>query len=66
VHFEGKAVAKVDLNNINSELVGKSRDQANEILRNKADVERIEITLAPSWQKNFPWFKEKIEVRVAE
>jgi len=65
VHFEGKAVFNVDLQNIGPELVSKSQSQVNEILRSKAEIDRVDITLAPSWQKNFPLFANKIKVSVA-
>ena len=62
VHFEGQAVFNVDLQNIAPELVGKSQSQVNEILRSKAAIDRVDITLAPSWQKYFPFFADKIQV----
>jgi hypothetical protein len=66
VHFEGKAVKEVNLENVKSELVGKSKEEANDILRDKADIDKIEMTLAPAWQKNFPWFAQKIDIKVVE
>jgi hypothetical protein len=65
VHYEGQAVYDLDLPDLSPELVGKSRNQANEILRSKAEIDRVDITLAPVWQKNFPWFASKIDVHVA-
>ena len=65
VHFEGQAVFSVDLQNIAPELVGKSQSQVNEILRSKAAIGRVDITLAPSWQKLFPFFASKIQVSTA-
>jgi hypothetical protein len=62
VHFEGQAVYNVDLHNIAPELVGKSQSQVNEILRSKAEIDRVDITLAPSWQKYFPFFVSKIQI----
>ncbi len=62
VHFEGQAVYNVDLHNIAPELVGKSQSQVNEILRSKAEIDRVDITLAPSWQKYFPFFASKIQI----
>jgi hypothetical protein len=62
VHFEGQAVFNVNLQNIAPELVGKSLSQVNEILRSKAEIDRVDITLAPSWQKYFPFFVNKIQV----
>jgi hypothetical protein len=62
VHFEGQAVYNVDLQNIAPQLVGKSQSQVNDILMSKAQIDRVDITLAPSWQKNFPFFASKIHV----
>lgn len=64
VHFEGRALYDLNLNSVESELVGKSQNEAYEILRSKAEIDRVEITLAPSWQKNFPLFANKIKVEV--
>ncbi len=64
VHYESKAVYDLDLGDIKSQLVGKSRQQANEILKSNQQIEQIDITIAPSWQNSFPWFAREIEVRV--
>lgn len=66
VHFEGKAVPSLDFNDVARQLVGKSQNQVNEILRSKAEIEKIEITLAPTWQKRFPLFASKINVGLAK
>jgi hypothetical protein len=62
VHFEGQAVFNIDLQNIAPQLAGKSQPQVNEILRSKAAIDRVDITLAPSWQKYFPFFSNKIQI----
>lgn len=62
VHFEGHASFNLDLQNIAPELAGKSQSQVNEILRSKAAIDRVDIILAPSWQKYFPFFVNKISV----
>lgn len=66
VHFEGQAVFNVDLPNITPELVGKSQSEVYEILRSKAEIEKVEITLAPSWQKTFPLFVSKIKLNIEQ
>jgi len=63
-HFEGQAVYNVDLQNIVPQLEGKSQTQVNEILQSKAAIQRVDIILAPSWQKNFPFFAGKINVSI--
>ncbi|MCL5666977.1 MAG: hypothetical protein M1383_04380 [Patescibacteria group bacterium] len=65
-HFEGQAVMNISLNGLASELAGKNKTQANEILRSKADIDRIEMTVAPSWQNTLPWLKSKITVKTGD
>ncbi len=65
-HFEGQAVFNLDLPYLAPELVGKTKDQVNGILRSKAEIDRVDITLAPSWQKTFPMFARQIKVSVGE
>lgn len=65
VHFQGRAIFDLNLPDISGELVGKSQADANEILRSKAEIDKVEITLAPSWQKNFPLFASKIKINIA-
>jgi hypothetical protein len=62
VHFEGKAVMKLDLKGLAAGLAGKSKSQVNEILKSRPEIEKIDIILAPAWQQNFPWFSQKISV----
>ncbi len=64
VHFEGQAVYEVNLAGVATELTGKSQNEANEILRSKAEIDKVEITIAPAWQKNFPLFAGKIKINI--
>ena len=64
-HFEGKVIYDVNLPYLAPQLVGKTKNQVDEILRSKAEIDKVEITLAPSWEKKFPWFASKISVKVA-
>ncbi len=66
VHFEGQAVYDLDLSSVEGELVGKSQNEVYEILRSKAEIDKVEITVAPSWQKNFPLFSNKINLSIAK
>lgn len=65
VHFEGKAVYSINLAGFASQLTGKTQTEVNELLRSKADIDKVEITLAPAWQKNFPLFAGKIGLTIA-
>jgi hypothetical protein len=60
VHFEDKAVYEVNLDNTASQLVGKGPEEVNEILNSKTEIEKIDVSLSPFWQKSFPYFKQKI------
>ncbi len=66
VHFEAKSVSRLNLNSLKPELKGKSLNQVNEILESKPEIDRIDVHLAPFWQKNFPWFSSKITIETAE
>ncbi len=66
VHFEGQAVYNIDLKNIAPELVGKTQSEVNEILRSKAEIDRVDIILAPAWQTKFPKFASKINVTIGK
>jgi hypothetical protein len=66
VHFEGNAVMNINLDDITSELVNKNSTQVNDILLSKAAIDKVEITLAPTWQKTFPFFASKIHVYVVK
>ena len=63
-HFQGKAVYNLDLKGVTPEMVGKSQAQVNDILNKRGEIEKVEITLAPVWQKNFPWLASKINLIV--
>jgi hypothetical protein len=63
-HFEGFAFYNINPESFGSQLTGKSQNQASEILRSKAEIDTIEITLAPTWQKNLPFFNKRIEILV--
>jgi hypothetical protein len=60
--FEGKAWYKLDLSNLSESLTGKSPEEVNNIITSSMEVERVDITLAPSWQKKMPWWKNKITI----
>lgn len=64
VHFEGKAIPTINVADMADLLVGKSKDQVNEILRSRSEIEKIEIVLAPTWQKRFPLFSSKIHIQL--
>ncbi|MDR3643111.1 MAG: hypothetical protein P4L74_05820 [Candidatus Doudnabacteria bacterium] len=64
-HFQGQAVYAVDLGGVVSQLRGKSASQVDDILSSKGQIQKVEIVLAPVWQKRFPWLTNNISVTVA-
>lgn len=64
VHYESQAIGQVDITNITSSIVGKSKEQASEILLANDQIERIDIVLSPSWQSSIPRFKQKIDLKL--
>ncbi len=64
VHYESKAIGQVDVTNITSAIVGKSKEQASEILLANDQIERVDIALSPSWQGSIPRFKQKIDLKL--
>lgn len=66
IHFESLAELNVNLGSIASELTGKSLSQANDLLSSKAEIEKVDITLAPFWQRSLPFFAGKIKVYLSQ
>jgi hypothetical protein len=64
VHYESKALPVIDEANIVTQLTGKSKPEAEDILLTNPDIEKVDISLAPSWQSTFPRLGSKIHVEV--
>lgn len=64
VHYESKAVGQVDLTDVSNQIVGKSKEQASEILLANEQIDRVDIVLSPTWQKSIPSFKQKISIEL--
>ncbi len=64
VHYESKALPLIDEADIISQLTGKTKQEANDILLTNSDIEKVEIRLAPSWQSTFPRIGSKIHLEV--
>ncbi len=63
-HFEGFAFYNINPDSFANQIKGKSQNQASEVLKSKAEIDAIEITLAPTWQKNLPLISQRIEILV--
>lgn len=66
LHYESKALPTIDEQALASSLAAKSQKEAENILLDNPDIEKVEITLAPSWQTDFPRVSSKIKVEVVK
>lgn len=65
VHFQGKVWYIVpNLDDYQKQLANKTPEEANTILLNNDEIERIDILLTPSWQKTLPFIASKINIQV--
>ncbi len=65
VHVEAKSSTQIDLSGVQKDLLGKSKQQVSDILLSRPDIEKIEVTLSPYWQKTMPKFATKVKVEIA-
>ncbi len=66
IHYESKALPSIDETALASILAAKSQGEAEDILLDNPDIERVDMKLAPSWQKSFPRVSSKIRVEVVK
>ncbi|HMQ01707.1 MAG TPA: hypothetical protein PKD79_01405, partial [Candidatus Doudnabacteria bacterium] len=66
LHYESVALPNIDSVDLANQLAAKSQAEAGEILQNNPDIERVDMKLAPSWQKSFPRVSSKIRVEVVK
>jgi hypothetical protein len=66
LHYESQAKLALDPTNLSSKILGKSKQEASEILLSNEAIEKVEILLHPAWQQNTPLFKGKINLTVKE
>lgn len=64
VHYESKALPVIDSQQIITQLTGKSKQEAQDMLLTNQDIEKVDIRLAPSWQSTFPRLGSKIHIEV--
>lgn len=63
VKFEGVSLAKTpNIESLKNSLKGKTQEQAAEIVKNAGEVDMVEITLAPVWQKWLPFLSSRISI----
>ncbi len=64
VHYESQAIAELDLEGLMPQLLGKTKQEAGEILLSADDVDRVEVFLKPTWQSTLPRFKQRVNVEI--
>lgn len=64
-HIEAKSSSEFSLNGLETQLLGKSREEASRFFLDKPEVEKVDIILSPYWQKNMPKFATKIKIETA-
>ena len=66
VHFQGKVWFNLNDNlaYYPAEFKNKTPEEINEILNKDLEIDRVDITVAPSWQKTFPKLLSNIKIRV--
>jgi hypothetical protein len=64
IHYESKAVPEIDVTGVRQQISGKSKQEASEIMLSNPEIERVDITLAPSWQGSIPRLSSKIKLEV--
>jgi hypothetical protein len=64
IHYESKAIPQLDTSGVRQQIAGKSKQQAGEILLSNPNIERVDITLSPSWQASLPRLTGKIHLNV--
>jgi hypothetical protein len=63
VKFQSKAYSSLkDLSDLKKKMVLKKPDQVNDLIREVNSVERVDIQLAPAWQKYFPVLPSNIHI----
>lgn len=66
VHFQGKVWYNLtdNLSYYPAEFKGKTPEQVNDILSKDLEIDRVDITIVPSWQKTFPKILSSIKIKV--
>lgn len=64
VHYESRAISDVDTSDIMGRISGKTKQETSEIILSKPEIDRVDISLAPSWQNTIPRFKQKIRMEI--
>lgn len=62
VHVESKSYKQLDLMALQAGLKGKSRQEAEDWLSSRPEIDRASLTLSPSWQSSIPRLQSHVLV----
>ncbi|MBP7767006.1 hypothetical protein KA068_00600 [Candidatus Saccharibacteria bacterium] len=54
---------QIEVASIKSQIAGKSKTEANDILKSRQGVKNVEIQFSPFWVSSFPGSSDKIDIR---
>ncbi len=66
IQYQTQAKLDLDAGSLGDKILGKSKQEASEVLLSNEAIEKVEILLKPSWQRNTPLFKSKIDIVIQE
>ncbi|MCL5009191.1 MAG: hypothetical protein M1400_02510 [Patescibacteria group bacterium] len=66
VHFQGRVWYNLStsVEDMAKELVNKTPEEANAILSQNNEIDRIDVVLSPTWQKRLPFLANNIKIKV--
>lgn len=64
LHYESNAKPRIEYSDLQNKLAGKSKQEASDLLLANSDIEKVEITVQPVWQRSLPRFGSKIQLEV--
>lgn len=66
LHYESKAIPALEVKSLQSQIAGKKKSEAAELILANPDVDHVEISLAPVWQTSLPRFNSKIHLEIKQ
>ncbi len=64
LHYESAAVPSIDIDQLKTQIAGKTQTEASELILANPDVDKTEITVQPAWQTSLPRFNSKIKLEI--
>jgi hypothetical protein len=66
LHYESNAKPNITSDDIKNRIIGKSKQEASDLILTNPDIDRVEITIQPAWQNSIPRFGSKIHLEIKE